>query len=92
MPKRQRGRLVERVADVLELPREVVLQVPRLVLVGNMHLTIENHRGVVEFGPGKLVVGVGEGQVCVEGEGLTIVRIGREEMAVTGRISCLRFL
>ncbi|MEW6546094.1 MAG: sporulation protein YqfC [Bacillota bacterium] len=91
MPQRQRGRLSERVAGVLELPREVVLHVPRLVIVGNLHLTIENHRGVVEFGPERLVVGVGEGQVAVEGEDLTIVRIGREDMAVTGRIRCLRF-
>jgi len=91
LPQRQRGRLSERVAGVLELPREVVLHVPRLVIVGNLHLTIENHRGVVEFGPERLVVGVGEGQVAVEGEDLTIVRIGREDMAVTGRIRCLRF-
>lgn len=91
MPERRRGRLGERVAEVLELPREVVFHVPRLVMVGNLHLTIENHRGVVEFGQDRLVVGLGEGQVTVEGEDLAIVRIGREEMAVAGRVSCLRF-
>ncbi|MDI6893557.1 MAG: sporulation protein YqfC [Bacillota bacterium] len=91
MPERRRGRLGDRVVEILELPREVVFHAPRLVLIGNLHLSVENHRGVVEFGSDRLVVGVGEGQVAVEGDDLTIVRIGREEMAVTGRIRCLRF-
>jgi len=91
MGGRRRTGTREGVVRVLDLPPEVVLHVPRLILVGNMHLTVENHRGVLEFGPGRLVVGIGEGQVVVEGEDLHITHVGREELAVTGRIQALRF-
>lgn len=87
----RKTRWTRKVAEVLELPGEVVFYAPRLVLIGNAHLTVENHRGVLEFGPGRLVVGVGEGQLTVEGEDLALTRIGREELAVTGKIDSLRF-
>lgn len=81
----------EKMATVLDLPRELVLRAPRLVLIGNLHLTVENHRGVIEFGPERLVVGMGEGQVTIEGRDLVITRVGREELAVRGHVTCLRF-
>ena len=77
-------------ADLFDLPPEVILDVPRVILVGNLHLTVENHRGIIEYSPTKVVIGVGEGQVEVTGEGLTISHVYRHEVAVVGRVAGVR--
>ncbi len=39
----------ETVADKLDLPRDIILNQPKIIVTGNEEITIENHRGVVVF-------------------------------------------
>ncbi len=82
-------RSVERVADLLELPRDVVLDLPRLTLVGKLQLTVENHRGLVEYTPERVRIAVHEGEIVVTGRGLAIGSVYRDEMIIGGRIDGL---
>ena len=44
--------------DVLELPKDLVLNLPRITMVGNIQLTIENHRGVILYSDRRIRVAV----------------------------------
>jgi len=84
-------RLRQRLANAFELPSDVVLDLPRIVLVGNIQVVIENHRGLIEYSPGRIRVGVDAGQVVLTGEGLVIGTAGAEDMIILGRITGLEY-
>lgn len=80
------GRVEERLADLFEIPKNVLLDMPRIVLVGNVQLTVENHQGIVEYTQQRVRVATSRGEVAVEGRGLSIARITKTEIAIDGRI------
>ncbi|MCL4425712.1 MAG: sporulation protein YqfC [Firmicutes bacterium] len=83
--------LAKHLASLFDLPGDVVLNLPRLTMVGNLQVIIENHRGVVEYSPRKVIIAYNQGRVILEGEELVIGTIQSEEIAVTGRVNSLLF-
>jgi sporulation protein YqfC len=77
--------------ELLELPRDIVFDLPRIMLSGNGQLIMENHKGIIEYGPGKIRINTRLGEVVVHGSGLTIVTILPEEITISGRISAVSF-
>jgi len=74
-------------ARVLDLPQDVVLDLPRVTLIGGIQLTVENHRGVLHFASDSLRLAMEQGELEVTGRDLTIRSIGPEEVLVEGRIT-----
>ncbi len=37
------------VSEALELPKDVVLDLPKIIMTGNIGLTISNHKGIIEY-------------------------------------------
>ncbi|RYD03384.1 hypothetical protein N752_19595 [Desulforamulus aquiferis] len=44
-----------------------MLDLPKIVLVGNLQVFIENHRGIVEYNSDKVRIKVGDGEVGIIG-------------------------
>jgi sporulation protein YqfC len=88
-----RGDLIKKgIADLLELPRDIVLDLPKITLVGNLQLYIENHKGIIEYSTGLVQVNTKAGILVVTGTGLTIRTIVVEEIIIVGRIDRVEFL
>ncbi|MDD4792304.1 MAG: YabP/YqfC family sporulation protein [Firmicutes bacterium] len=85
-------RIAERVSDVLGVPRDVALDLPRLSLEGNVRLVLENHKGIIEFSTDRLRVQTTAGQVSIVGRRLVLRGINRERIVVEGRFDNLEFL
>ncbi len=81
--------LKRRLTDLFDLPRDVTLDLPRVLLVGGLQVIIENHRGLIEYAPDRVAVGVARGQLVIQGEQLEIGIINAEEIMVLGRIRAL---
>lgn len=79
-------------SEFLEIPGDVMLDLPKIIIVGNIQLFIENHRGIIEYAPEGVRVRVGEGEVAVSGEGLMLRNILPDELCVEGKIHSLNFL
>ncbi|HHY12309.1 MAG TPA: sporulation protein YqfC [Firmicutes bacterium] len=73
-------------SEILELPMDISLDLPRVVIVGDLGVLISNHRGLIQYSPGRIVVGVGAGQITISGDNLEIEEVGKEQMAVRGII------
>lgn len=86
-----RKKLRHTLADMLEIPGEVALDLPKIILVGNVQAFIENHRGIVEYTGERVRVTVSYGEVCVRGQGLVIRNILPDEICVEGQIEGLDF-
>lgn len=84
--KKAKGGLKEIFSDLFELPREVVLNLPRLTMVGNGQLYLENHRGVIAYDEYRVRVGVNDGEIIIRGRGLQLKNLLAEELLVKGII------
>jgi sporulation protein YqfC len=85
-------KLKEKVTEILELPKEVVLNIPKLSMTGNGNLIIENYKGIIEYDDNRVRVNTGSGIIKITGESLIIKEITSEDIMVDGDISSLEFL
>lgn len=89
--KKDKGGLKAIIADLFELPREVVLNLPRLTLVGNVQIYLENHRGVIAYDENLIRVGVNNGEIIIRGSNLQIKNMIAEELLIKGSIEGLDY-
>lgn len=78
--------LLERTAGLLDLPADVLAGLPRLELVGDRELRMENHKGILAYGTEEIHVSGGSFVVKITGEGLELRAMTGLELVVTGRI------
>ncbi len=84
---RLRGALIEG----LDLPGEIVFDLPRITLLGQLQLTVENHRGLLEFLPERVAIGTRDGLLVVLGRDLRLGVVRDGEITVTGLLTEVRF-
>ncbi len=89
--KRDGISLKEKFSEALELPKELILDVPRITLIGNRQLFLENYKGIIEYEDNKVRIKTHEGVVSLEGSGILIKEITSEDIMVTGTISSIQF-
>lgn len=85
-------KIQQSVVRLLEIPRDLAFDLPKITLLGNMEMCIENYNGLIEFTPEKIALSTSQGAVELSGQGLTIRSILPYEMVVEGRFQTLRFL
>jgi sporulation protein YqfC len=78
-------------AKVLDLPMDVVQDLPRLTMIGNVQLYIENHRGVLHFSSDQLQLQLTKGKLEVRGKQLVIRAILPEEVFIEGVIDGIHY-
>lgn len=86
-----KGRTIQRFAEMLEIPPEVLVNVPRVEVVGHLQFRVENHRGLVAYEPHRVVLRIPDGHLIVTGRDLVIGWIDHGELLVTGQVRSLVF-
>ena len=84
--KPRRQSLMEKTAQLLEMPADVLAGVPRLELVGDSELRMENHRGILAYGGEEIHISGGAYIVKISGKGLELRVMTDLELFITGRI------
>lgn len=79
------------IARALDIPMDVTMSLPRMELIGNVQLRIENHKGVIHFTDQYLKLALSIGTLEVEGNNLSIRMIHTEELMVDGTIVNLKY-
>ncbi len=85
-------KIKRQVSDVLEIPNDIVMDLPKIVIMGDLQLFIENHRGITEYTTENFRVNVGDYEVAVTGEALSLRNILPDEICLEGRILSIRFI
>ena len=83
--------LLERTAELLDLPADAVAGVPRLELVGTRELRMENHKGILAYGDEEILISGGKLVVRVRGSALELKSMNPAELLITGQILSLDF-
>ena len=79
------------VSDAAGIPKDVVLGIPLIRLVGKEEFYIENYRGILEYTMEMIRIQTKIGQIHLTGKKLEIVYYTNDEMKVTGHIQRLEF-
>jgi sporulation protein YqfC len=87
-----KSKIREKVSEVLELPKEIVLNIPKLTMLGAGDLIIENYKGIIEYDSCRIRVNTGIGIIRIVGDKLIIREITSEDIMVSGEIASLEFI
>lgn len=79
-------------AKILDLPQDVVQDLPRITMIGNVQLYVENHRGVLHFSSENLKLELTKGTLEVFGKQLVIRAILSEEVFIEGLIDNVKYM
>ncbi|MEH7885455.1 MAG: sporulation protein YqfC [Mesobacillus sp.] len=70
----------------MDLPQDVMMDLPRITMIGQVHIYIENHRGLLAFSDGEVRLLIKNGQLLVKGKAFVIRTILPEEILLEGKI------
>ncbi len=89
--KAEKPTLRERAADAFEASKEIVLDVPKIVLIGNREAVIENYKAISEYGVNRIVLESNPKGLRLVGSNLEIRSITQEMLFVTGKLEKIEF-
>lgn len=84
-------KIKETISNALELPKDIVLDVAKVTLIGTDTITIENHRGIIEYNEDQIRINTGSGILTINGSKLSIKAILQEEITITGEVFCISY-
>ena len=77
-------KLSESLAELAGLPKDVVMDLPKISVSGDREIFIENHKGLVLYSPGEIRVRMKGGIITVKGVGLSIISIEYNNILING--------
>ncbi|MDD6160028.1 MAG: YabP/YqfC family sporulation protein [Oscillospiraceae bacterium] len=78
--------LLLRASKAFDVPGDVVAGLPRIELIGAGELRMEQHRGILAYGPEEIHISGGKLVVRVKGSGLELRAMNPTELLITGEI------
>ncbi|ACB84779.1 sporulation protein YqfC [Natranaerobius thermophilus] len=77
--------------DFFDLPKDIVLNLPRIIIIGNTQFYVENHRGISEYSEDTIRIKITGGELKVIGTNLVVRNIFEEEILIEGDIEKIEF-
>ena len=81
----------ERVLQASQRPRDVVMGLPVLYVLGQSELHLENYRGILEYTEEMVRILIKGGQIKVTGQRLQVVYYTNDEMKISGQIKAIEY-
>ena len=92
MGKRERGGVLSEMAELFDLPADVVARLPRLELIGSRQLYLEHHLGILCYSEERIDANTPAGVLRICGRDLTLLAMSCAELRVGGVILSLEWV
>lgn len=91
--ERERGprRVLERAAEVFDLPGEVLAGLPKITMTGGRRIHIEGHRGIIQYERELIAVNCGAMILKIRGVRLDLVSMSAQELLIAGEVHGIDF-
>lgn len=76
----------------LALPTDVMLELPRITMIGQIHVYIENHKGLIVYSDTELKLKTNKGYVQISGSSFVLKMMLPEEILLEGLITEVKFI
>lgn len=84
MPRKKQ--LKKKIADVFDIPPDVLWGLPRITLIGKAQLYIENHKGISLYEKDKICINSLEGKIIINGEEMSLRTVYTDDIYIEGII------
>ena len=83
----KRESLLEKTAEIFDLPGDLVAGLPRVELTGSRELRMENHKGILAYGTDEIHVSGGKLIIKIRGSNLELRALNASELLSPGEIA-----
>lgn len=90
--QKRRATFMERTAQMLDLPADILAGLPRLELIGDSELRIEQHKGILAYGEEEIHVSGGQFIFKIQGHRLNLRAMTGVELLITGQIETIKLV
>lgn len=90
--KEKTGGVLSTVAELFDLPADVIARLPHLELVGDRQLYLEHHTGILSYSEEQIDANTVTGVLRIRGERLTLLAMTAEELRIGGTIVSLEWI
>lgn len=90
--REKEGGVLSTVAELFDLPADVVAGLPRLEMVGSRQLYLEHHTGILAYSREQIDANTAAGVLRVRGEGLDLLAMTAGELRIGGRIASVEWV
>ena len=80
------------ISEIFELPKDIVMDLPKISVIGNIQVIISNHKGIIEYSKEILRINTNSGIIKITGSEMYLRTILTEEIIVAGIIDKIEFL
>ena len=80
------------IADLFDLPADIVAGLPRLEMVGGRQLYLEHHTGLLSYSDTQIDANTSAGVLRVRGERLTLMAMTAGELRIGGSIAAVEWV
>ena len=89
---RREPRVLETVAELFDLPADVLAGLPRLEMVGSCQMYLEHHTGLLAYTENQIDANTTAGVLRVKGEKLNLLAMTAGELRIGGKITSLEWV
>ena len=86
------GGVLSTVAELFDLPADVVAGLPRLELIGSRQLYLEHHTGILAYSQDQVDANTYAGVLRIRGSDLTLLAMTAGELRIGGHIAAVEWL
>ena len=90
--REKEGGVLSTVAELFDLPADVVAGLPHLEMVGSRQLYLEHHTGILAYSEEQIDANTTAGVLRVRGQRLTLLAMTGEELRIGGRIDAAEWV
>lgn len=77
-------KLSEHIAENLDIEKDIIMSIPRLSIVGNREIYIENYRHITEYTSECIAIKTSDYVLKIEGAELKLRYITKEDLKISG--------
>lgn len=77
----------EKIAQKLDLPKDIILDIPKISILGDREITIENHKGIALFERNIIKIKTKTTPIEIKGENFEIVFIAESTITIKGKFN-----
>lgn len=86
MRKKREKNIAGKISGILDVPLDMVADVPRITIDDNREMTVENYRSIEGYEPEEIRLRSKHYRIIISGKNLQIVAITDEEILIRGKI------
>ncbi|WP_271629672.1 YabP/YqfC family sporulation protein [Caldicellulosiruptor sp. DIB 104C] len=88
----KKSKTLKEVTQASQVPREIITNEPRITLIGEDEVVVENHKGLILYEEGLVKINTVRHPLYIKGSGLLIKKMDEEVMVISGRIRSIEYI